>query len=109
MTPPIRIIIEKIKKHLDRVMPHDAQVILFGSRARGDYSEKSDWDLLVLLNRDGSLSVKDLGRLCRPLYELGAELDIDVNPVIYTIGDWQKRDFTPFYKNATSEGIKIWG
>ncbi len=27
-------------------------IVLFGSRARGDYRENSDWDFLVLVNKD---------------------------------------------------------
>ena len=33
-------------------MPKDAKVILFGSRARRDAKADSDWDILVLLNKD---------------------------------------------------------
>ena len=28
------------------------KIILFGSRVRGDYTEESDWDLLVILDKD---------------------------------------------------------
>ncbi len=28
------------------------RIILFGSRARGDYKENSDYDFLVAINRD---------------------------------------------------------
>ena len=29
----------------------DAQIILYGSRARGDAREDSDWDVIILLNK----------------------------------------------------------
>ena len=29
----------------------DAQIILYGSRARGDCHDDSDWDIIVLLNK----------------------------------------------------------
>ena len=90
----IRVI---LKERMNSFMPKDAEVMLFGSRARGYYSDASDWDLLVLLDRPGRISVAELGRISYPFYDLGAELDIEINPVIYTKEDWQYRKHTPFY------------
>jgi len=28
------------------------KIILFGSRARGDYKEDSDWDFLIIVNEE---------------------------------------------------------
>lgn len=97
-----------LREHMSSFMPEDAAVMLFGSRARGDYSEESDWDLLVLLDRPGTISVKDLGKISFPFYDLGAELDIEINPVIYTREDWCKRRHTPFYANATADSVRLW-
>lgn len=33
-----------------KVLPSDANLILFGSQARNDAHEESDWDLLILIN-----------------------------------------------------------
>jgi uncharacterized protein len=43
-------IIEQIKQTVLHVEP-EAQVYLFGSRARGDFRDDSDWDLLIVLPR----------------------------------------------------------
>lgn len=32
--------------------PENGKIILFGSQARGDASELSDWDILILLDKD---------------------------------------------------------
>lgn len=104
---------QDIIKNIQRVsaskLPTDSAVILFGSQARGDFSPASDWDLLILLNRTDNIGIMERGEYIFPMYELGAELGIEINPVIYTYSDWQKRNFTPFYKNVTTDGIKIWG
>ena len=42
-------------------------IILFGSRARGDYREDSDWDLLVVVG--GSLSREAIRRLQYRIYK----------------------------------------
>lgn len=102
-------IIAILIQRMDSFMPEDAKVMLFGSQARGDYNGGSDWDLLVLLDRPGSISPFELGSLSSPFYDLGAELDIEINPVIYTVEDWEKRNFTPFYENVTNDGIHLWG
>ncbi|MCM1332329.1 MAG: nucleotidyltransferase domain-containing protein [Bacteroides sp.] len=102
-------IIMLLKQSLASHLPKDAVAVLFGSQARGDYSENSDWDILILLNRHRRLTPIDLGNISYPIYELGAELGIDINPVIFTAEDWNRRRFTSFYKNVTNEGIKLWG
>jgi predicted nucleotidyltransferase len=43
-------ILEQIKQLKQVILPNDT-LILFGSQARGDNSEDSDWDLLILLNK----------------------------------------------------------
>lgn len=43
MLPP-QIILNDISSKVHTVLP-DAQVLLYGSRARGDWHEESDWDI----------------------------------------------------------------
>lgn len=45
-------VLKSIQKKAESIMPKDAKVILFGSRARRDAKADSDWDILVLLNKD---------------------------------------------------------
>ena len=45
------IVVESIKDVAKNVLPENAKLLLYGSRARGDYSEGSDWDLLVILDK----------------------------------------------------------
>lgn len=50
-------ILSKIKAAVREVIP-DAKVYLFGSRARGDWHEESDWDILVLTDETVNRSLK---------------------------------------------------
>lgn len=43
-------VIDNIKKMAARVLPKGSTLYLYGSQARGDYNDDSDWDLLVLLD-----------------------------------------------------------
>ncbi len=45
-----KIFLNKIKEQVSKE-DENASVILFGSRARGDYREDSDWDILVLTKK----------------------------------------------------------
>ncbi len=55
-------ILQSIKNRSAEIMPMNAKVILFGSQARGDYHEGSDWDILILLDKQ-KLSPSDLMNL----------------------------------------------
>lgn len=102
-------ILKDITELLTKILPGDASVYVFGSQARGDYSDKSDWDLLILLNGDSPLKIQERGYLSMPIYMLGAELGVEINPVLYTQSEWEKRSLTPFYKNVIKDRVKIWG
>ena len=45
-------IIQAIIDTAKSVVPQGAEVILFGSQARGDARDGSDWDVLILLDKD---------------------------------------------------------
>jgi len=100
-------ILDSIKETAAKVMPSNAKVILFGSQARGGAHGDSDWDILILLNK-ARIEHSDFDDVAYPLVELGWDIGAEINPILYTYEDWQKRDFTPFYKNVVQEGIEIW-
>jgi predicted nucleotidyltransferase len=87
-------------------LPKGSHIVLYGSRARGDAKDGSDWDLLVLLDKD-KIEQSDYDGICYNLTALGWELGEMIIPVLYTKDEWQKNSFTPFYKNVVSEGIEI--
>lgn len=81
----------------------NAKVLLYGSRARGDNRNDSDWDLLILLDKD-RITEEDYERIAYPLYDLGIDNNTLVSPKLYTVKDWEKRSFTLFYKNVAKDG-----
>ena len=46
----------------------EAEILLYGSRARGDSIDQSDWDFLILL--DGKVDDKRTDRIRHRLYEV---------------------------------------
>lgn len=99
-------IMEAIAQKARNVAPKSADIILFGSQARGDAHEGSDWDILVLLDKD-RISLDDIDDVSYPLRELGWDLGEDINTVLYTKADWRNNSYTPFYKNVEAEGIAL--
>ena len=84
------------------------KAILFGSQARGTARDDSDWDILVILDKD-QLLPSDYDNVTYPLTELGWDLGKEINPVMYSAKEWQKYKITPFYKNVEKEGVRLWG
>ncbi len=77
---------------------------IFGSRARGEGTEDSDLDILVLVQK------KDRA-LCRRIVEESLEVDlayeINLAPTILSADEYrQNQEYgTPFYRNVESEGV----
>ena len=88
-----------------QILPNE-KVILFGSQARGDAREDSDWDLLVLLDKEKK-AFEDEDTYAYPFAEMGLKYKTYISVKLYTENDWKKRKPTPFYKSVEQEGITI--
>lgn len=99
-------VIDKLRSVAVSVIPQGGKVILYGSRARGDAKNNSDWDLLVLLDKD-ALVQTDYDNVSYPFVLLGCELGEEINPILYTNKEWEKYKVTPFYQNVKREGINL--
>ena len=70
-----------IKNHSKQIMPNGTRVVLFGSQARGDADDESDWDLLILLNKE-KISRSDFDTYAYSLIEYGWKNNEQVSPVL---------------------------
>ena len=100
------LVFDKIKALVQEVAPKDSLVILFGSRARGDAKQDSDWDILIVLPKK-TLVQADYDEVSYPLVELGWELNEQINPIMYTKDEWEANRITPFYDNVQRDGIEL--
>lgn len=107
MTAKENKIIHKIRETGHKVVPLGSHVWLYGSRARGDAHEGSDWDLLILLNKP-KLEASDYD-VTYPFRTLGWEIGEEINPHIYTQKQWDEWTFLPFRKNVEQDKfILLW-
>lgn len=89
-----------------QVLPDGSKVWLYGSRARGESSVDSDWDLLILINKS-SVNSSDEDAYCYPFVLWGWKNQADVSPILYTYEEWAKRAASPFYDNVEHDKISI--
>ena len=95
--------VEQVIAQVLEINPN-AQILLYGSRARGTEHNESDWDLLILLDKD-KIEDSDFDQISYPIVELGWKEGEQFSPKLYTMKDWMQRSFTLFYKNIEKEGI----
>ena len=82
------------------------EILVFGSKARGDAGPDSDLDVLVIL-REGDRSRK------REIRHIGHGLAVlsDVVPsiMVYTLEEWasRKRGSSPFYSAVMRDGVRV--
>ncbi len=85
----------------------DAEILLYGSRARGDSIDQSDWDFLILL--DGMVDDNRTDRIRHRLYEVEWETGEVISSIIRNKKEWNSRPYRsmPIHKVIEREGIAL--
>ncbi len=98
-------ILSEIKHSIEKE-DASAEIILFGSRARGDNKPTSDWDILVLINSIETCAAED--RFRSNLYELELESGQIISPLVYSKYYWLNRlKYSPLFHAVKKEGIRL--
>ncbi len=99
-------VLDSIRKLLAQTLPPNATARLYGSQARGDAHRGSDWDILIVMDKDRLLP-DDYDTITYPLTKLGWELGTEINPIMYTKKEWEQSKITPFYHNVEQDAIAL--
>ena len=101
-----RYMLQQIKENVHQVDPN-AEVWLYGSRARHDARDDSDWDVLVLSPKPRLTFQEEelfMDHICDLMVETGQAIQL----FAYGKQDWHERHaVTPFYKNVQKEAILL--
>ena len=83
---------------------HVKEIILFGSHARGDFTEGSDYDFLIVLDERKKAYEK-------VLLEIGVDFlnkyDVLIGDMVYDEKEWELRKQFPLGLNIMKEGIEL--
>ena len=101
-------VINSIKQVASRVLPQGSLLYLYGSRARNDWHEGSDWDLLVLLDKP-RLEHEDFDKYSFPLIEMGWDIGEDIRPHAYTKDEWFNGPRATFFYNVEEDKKVLYG
>ena len=99
-------IANRIKSYIHLQNPA-ALVILFGSRARGDSNNQSDWDILVVIDKP-LLNRAEEKEYRNRIFGIELEIEQPISLFVVSKTDWDgKYMFSPFYENIKKEGIQL--
>ena len=90
-----------------RALSPSAEIILYGSRARGTAAADSDWDFLILLPtlRDKALETQIKDRL----YDVELETDTVLSSVIRSQQEWRSPRYAvlPLHQQIERDGVRL--
>jgi len=99
-------ILHRIKTGISKIDP-GAEVFLYGSRARGDNRQDSDWDILVITHKE-KITFEYESDLRDPIYDIELEIGQVISLQVYSELDWKTRmPYSPLFSNVMEEGIRI--
>jgi AbrB family looped-hinge helix DNA binding protein len=100
------IVARQVRDAVLEVLP-DAEVILYGSRARGDMRPDSDYDFVVLTGEPVDYELE------RRVWDRTLDVEIATNTVasiaVHNRAAWNTSPFsaTPFHDNVERDGVRI--
>jgi len=89
-------------KEVVLALDSEAEVVLFGSQARGDSHEESDWDFLII--SDKLAQKEEKRRLRSVLLDMELQDEVIISQIVMTPNEWKRSTGMPLYEEITNEG-----
>lgn len=99
-------LLKRVKEAVHGIDP-EAEIILYGSRARGDWTEDSDWDLLVLLSEEPDREMREA--IESAVYDVELESEEILVPIMRTKEFWDspRARAMQFHEHVERDGVKL--
>ncbi len=108
MTQLVRrsVLLERVKAAVQALSPA-AEIILYGSRAKGTAREDSDWDFLILLPSSEDIELE--AEIKDRLYDIELETDTVLSSIIRTKKEWMSARYAviPLHQQVESDGVPV--
>lgn len=107
----LQAVLEKVKNASAQLYGDKLnRIILYGSYARGDNTDESDIDIMIVLNCEPD----EIKRLRKPTIEMTSDISLEQEVLLSVLLRDKKHfednlDFLPFYRNIVKEGVMIYG
>ena len=79
-------------------------IILFGSRARGDFQNESDYDILVLVTKKTKALIDQIDDI---VWEIAWEHNVVITAFVYEKSRFENDRFEPLFMNIQKEGVLV--
>lgn len=98
------ISVEFAERVRSRLKNHLKKIVLFGSRARGDFREGSDYDFLIIVDKRKKTDEETL-------LDIGVEFlnkyDVLIADIVCDKKEWEKKKRFPIGLNILKEGVEL--
>jgi len=99
-------LLQRCKEAIRQVVP-EADVILYGSRARGEADKYSDYDILIIVSGPVNMALEE--KILDNVYPLELETGAVLTLITYNKQQWDSPLYRamPLHKNVDREGVLL--
>ena len=105
----LQIVLREVEKASKQIYGNILdRIILYGSYARGDNTEESDIDIMIVLDCDASEIRKFRGITAEMSSDISIEQEVFLSVLLRDKKHFEDNiEFLPFYQNIVREGIAV--
>ncbi|MEO8231221.1 MAG: DUF433 domain-containing protein [Ignavibacteriota bacterium] len=102
----LKIILNEVKEKLKEVYKDElVDILLYGSYARGEYSENSDIDLLIVLKNIKSVG-NEIDKIVDAIYDINLKYNTLISVLPVSLNDYKNIN-SPLLLNIRQEGVLV--
>lgn len=105
----LKFITDNVVQSVLSVSNNVDKIILYGSQARGDNSEGSDIDILVIVDEPNEALYELKKKIWQYTNDISLQQDEVISLILKSMNDYKKMRNTLFYQNIAKDGIELYG